>query len=144
MLAAAVPGVVIVAMFAEPVIGTLYGEAYARSVPVLRIVIWAFVFNFLNPFVSHILFARGEQTSSLRVGAVTSVVSLILSFVLIPRFGAIGAAYTVVASSALACCLFCAAAFRPDPTRVLMTFGKAALAAASLAGFLAIWRHAHP
>lgn len=144
MLAAAVPGVVIVAVFANRVIGTLYGEAYAGSVPVLRIVIWAFVFNFVNPFVSHILFARGEQASSLRVGAVTSLVSLALSLALIPRWGAIGAAYTVVASSALACCLFCAAAFRPEPTRVLMTFGKAGLAAASLAGFLAIGRHAHP
>jgi O-antigen/teichoic acid export membrane protein len=75
---------------------------------------------------------------------VTFLVSLGLSLALIPRWGAIGAAYTVLASSALACCLFCAGAFRPDPTRVLMTFGKAGLAAASLAGFLAIWRHAHP
>jgi O-antigen/teichoic acid export membrane protein len=144
MLAAAVPGVVIVAMLADRVIGTLYGEAYAAAVPVLRIVIWVFVFNFVNPFVSHILFARGEQAISLRVGAVTSLVSLALSLVLIPRWGAIGAAYTFLASSALACCLFCAGAFRPDPTRVLMTFGKAGLAAVSLTWFLAIWRHAHP
>jgi O-antigen/teichoic acid export membrane protein len=144
MLAAALPGVVIVSMFADRIIWTLYGEGYDGAVPVLRIVIWVFVFNFVNPFVSHILFARGEQAISLRVGAVTFLVSLCLSLALIPRWGAIGAAYTVLASSALACCLFCAGAFRPDPTRVLMTFGKAGLAAASLAGFLAIWRHAHP
>jgi O-antigen/teichoic acid export membrane protein len=144
MLAAAVPGVVIVAIFADRIIGTLYGEAYAGAVPVLRIAIWVFLFNFVNPFVSHILFARGEQAVSLRVGAVTSVVSLALSLVLIPRWGAIGAASTFLASGALACCLFCAGAFRPEPTRVLMTFGKAGLAAASLAGFLSIGRHAHP
>jgi O-antigen/teichoic acid export membrane protein len=144
MLAVALPGVVIVATFADRIIWTLYGDGYAEAVPVLRIVIWVFVFNFVNPFMSHILFARGEQAISLRVGGVTFLVSVGLSLALIPRWGAIGAAYTVLASSALAGCLFCAGAFRPDPTRVLMTFGKAGLAAASLAGFLAIWRHAHP
>jgi O-antigen/teichoic acid export membrane protein len=144
MLAAAIPAVVVVALFAERIIETLYGEAYAGAVPVLRIVIWVFLFNFVNPFVSHILFARGEQAVSLRVGAVTAAVSLALSLALIPRWSAIGAASTFLASGALACCLFCAAAFRPQPTRVLMTFGKAALAAAGLAGFLSIARHAHP
>lgn len=144
MLAAALPVVVIVATFAGQVIWTLYGDRYTDAVPVLRIVIWVFVFNFLNPFVSHILFARGEQAISLRVGAVTCLVSLALSFALIPRWGAIGAAYTVLTSSAVGCCLFCAAAFRPNPARVVMTFGKAGLAGASLAAFLSIWRHAHP
>ena len=144
MLAAALPAVVIIAMFADRIIWILYGERYAGAVPVLRVVIWVFVFNFVNPFLSHILFARGEQAISLRVGAVTFLISLGLSFALIPRWGALGAAYTVLTSSALACCLFCAGAFRPDPTRVAITFGKAGLAAASLAGFLAISRHAHP
>lgn len=144
MLAVAVPGVVIVATFADWIIVTLYGDSYAAAVPVLRIVIWVFVFNFVNPFVSHVLFARGEQVKSLRVGAVTVVFSCALSLLLIPRLGAIGAAWALLASTGLACCLFCAAAFRPDPTRVLMTFGKAAIAAASLAVFLAMWRHAHP
>ncbi len=49
MLAVALPGIVIVAMFADRVIGTLYGDAYAGAVPVLRIVIWVFVFNFAEP-----------------------------------------------------------------------------------------------
>ena len=75
---------------------------------------------------------------------VTFLVSVGLSLVLIPRWGAIGAAYTVLTSTALACCLFCAGAFRPDPRRVVMTFGKAGLAAAGLAAFLAASRHAHP
>jgi O-antigen/teichoic acid export membrane protein len=144
MLAVAVPGVVTVAMFADWIILTLYGDSYAAAVPVLRIVIWVFVFNFVNPFVSHLLFARGEQVRSLRVGTVTIVCSYALSLLLIPRLGAVGAAWAVLASTGLACCLFCAAAFRPDPARVLMTFGKAAIAAASLAAFLAMWRHAHP
>jgi O-antigen/teichoic acid export membrane protein len=144
MLAVALPGVVIVATFADVVLETLYGEPYAGAVPVLRVVIWVFVFNFVNPFVSHVLFARGEQATSLRIGAMTAVVSLALSFLLIPRWGATGAAYALLASRALACYLFCVAAFRPEVTRVLMTFGKAGVAAASLAGFLAIWRHAHP
>jgi O-antigen/teichoic acid export membrane protein len=144
MLAVALPGIVIVAIFADRVIWILYGEAYAGAVPVLRLVIWVFVFNFLNPFVSHLLFARGAQVASLKVGAISAVVSLGLSLFLIPMWGAIGAACALLASTSLACCLFCTAAFKPDLSRVLMMFGKAGVAAASLAGVLAIWRHAHP
>ena len=144
MLAVALPGIVIVAVFADRVIGTLYGDAYAGAVPLLRVVIWVFMFNVLNPFVSHILFARGEQATSLTIGVITAVASLGLSFALIPLWGPFGAACALLASTTLACCLFCASAFRPDPSRVLMMFGKAAIAAACLAGFLAISRQAHP
>lgn len=144
MLAAAVPAAVMLAIFADRVIGLLYGPGYDAAVPVLRVVIWVVVFNLVNPFVSHLLFARGEQTFSLRVGAVTAVVSLILAAGLIPRWGAVGAAAALLASSALACGLFCAAAFRPAPARALVTFAKAGLAAATLGAFLAIGRHAHP
>ena len=114
MLAAALPAVIVVVMFSDQLIRTLYGDAYAGAVPVLRVVIWVFLFNFVNPFVSHILFARGEQSSSLRVGAVTAVVSVALSLAVIPHWGALGAAATLLASSAVGCCLFCAAAFRPE------------------------------
>jgi O-antigen/teichoic acid export membrane protein len=144
LLAVAVPGIVIVAVFADRVIEMLYGDAYIDAVPVLRVVIWVFIFNVLNPFVSHLLFARGEQATSLRVGAIGAVTSLALSIALIPTWGSIGAACAVLASTTLAFCLYCAAAFRPDPARVLMMLGKAGIAAASLAGFLAISRRAHP
>ena len=61
----------------------------------LRIVIWVFVFNFVNPFVSHLLFARGEQAMSLRVGRGDRRSSRWpCPSLLIPRWGAIGAAYT--------------------------------------------------
>jgi O-antigen/teichoic acid export membrane protein len=144
MLAVALPGIVIVAIFADQVIGALYGAAYVEAVPVLRVVIWVFIFNFLNPFVSHLLFARGEQATSLHVGAITTVASLVLSFLLVPVWGALGAAWALLGSTTLACVLFCASAFRPDPARVLVMFGKAGVAAASLAGFLALSRQAHP
>jgi len=144
MVAVALPGVVMIATFADRIIATMYGDVYRPAVPVLRIVIWVFVLNFINPFVSHLLFARGEQIRSLRVGAITAAVSLVLSLVLIPRWGAIGAASAVLASAGLACGLFCANAFRPNLAAVLMAFGKAALAAATLAAFLALSRHANP
>ena len=144
MVAVALPGVVIIATFADWIITTMYGSSYRSAIPVLRIVIWVFVLNFINPFMSHVLFARGEQMTSLRVSAVTSVVSLTLSLLLIPTWGAIGAAGALLGSGLLACCLFCAAAFRPNRSPVLLTFGKGAIAAAVLAGFLMAWPHAHP
>jgi O-antigen/teichoic acid export membrane protein len=144
MLAVAFPGVVAVAIFADRVILTLYGEAYAAAVPVLRVVIWVFVLNFVNPFLSHLLFARGEAAKSLRVAAVTCVVFLGFCLSLVPRWGAIGAASALLATRAVACVLYSLAAFRPQPARVLVMFGRTGIAAASLAAFLALWRHAHP
>ena len=97
-----------------------------------------------NPFVSHLLFARGEQVdlSPYRRGHGPGVAGAVTGTD--PTWGAIGAAWTVLGRSGLACCLFCVAAFKPNPARVLMTFGKAGVAAVILAVFLAIWRHAHP
>ena len=103
MLAVALPGVVIVAIFADRVILTLYGDAYAAAVPVLRIVIWVFVLNFVNPFLSHLLFARGEPAKSLWVALATFVVFLALSLLLIPRWGAVGAAWALLGSTTVAC-----------------------------------------
>jgi O-antigen/teichoic acid export membrane protein len=144
MLAVALPGVVVVAMYADQVIPTLYGDAYAEAVPVLRIVVWVFVFSFANPFLSHLLFARGEPVKSLRVAAVTFVVFLALSLLLTPGWGAVGAAWALLARYVLACFLYSAAVFRSELTRVLITFGRTSVAAASLATFLVLGRHAHP
>jgi O-antigen/teichoic acid export membrane protein len=144
MLAVAFPGVVVIAIFADRVILTLYGEAYAAAVPVLRIVIWVFVLNFVNPFLSHLLFARGEVAKSLRVAAVTFVVFLGFCLFLVPRWGALGAAWALLATRTVACVLYSAAAFRPQPTLVLIMFGRTGIAAASLAAFLTLWRQAHP
>jgi O-antigen/teichoic acid export membrane protein len=144
MLAVALPGVVIVAIFADRVILTLYGNAYEGAGPVLRIVIWVFVLHFVNAFLSHLLFARGEPAKSLRVAIVTFFALLALSVALIPRWGAVGAAWAALGSTAVASCLYFAFAFRTEPKRVLITFGRTGVAAASLAAFLALAQKAHP
>lgn len=144
ILVVALPGAVLVGMFADTVILRLYGEAYAAAVPVLRVVIWLFVLRFINPFVSFLLFARGEPAKSLRVAATTLVLSLCLSLLLTPRWGAVGMASAMLASATVACGLYCGAAFRLGLTRVLITFARTGLAATTLAAFLAICRHAHP
>lgn len=144
MLAVALPGVVIVAIFADRVILTLYGDAYYGAVPVLRIVIWIFVLHFVNGFLSHLLFARGEPAKSLRVALVTFFASLALSVALIPRWGAVGAAWAALGWTAVASCLYFAFAFRTEPKRLLIMFGRPGVAAVTLAVFLALARQAHP
>jgi O-antigen/teichoic acid export membrane protein len=144
MLAVALPGVVIVAIFADRVILTLYGNAYEGAVPVLRIGIWVFALHFVNHFMSHLLFARGEPTKSLRVAIVTFFALLLLSVGLIPRWGAVGAAWAALGSTAVASCFYFVFAFKTGPKRVLITFGRTSVAAASLAAFLVLGRQAHP
>lgn len=144
MIAVALPGVVIIAIFADRVILTLYGNAYEGAVPVLRVGIWVFVLHFANMFLSHLLFARGEPTKSLRVAVATFFSLLVLAIALIPRWGAIGAAWAALGSTAVASCLYFTFAFNTQPKRVLITFGRTCAAAATLAAFLMVGRHAHP
>jgi O-antigen/teichoic acid export membrane protein len=144
MLAVALPGVVIIAIFADRVILTLYGNAYEGAVPVLRVVIWVFVLNFVNMFLSHLLFARGEPTKSLRVAIVTFFSLLVLSLSLIPRWGAIGAAWAALGGTVVASCLYFTFVFKTQPQRVLINFGRTSVAAASLAAFLTLGRQVHP
>jgi O-antigen/teichoic acid export membrane protein len=144
MVALVLPAAVIVSIFADRVILALYGDAYSASIPVLRILIWVGALNFVNPFLSHLLYARGEPLQSLRVAAIVLVAYLPLALFLVPRGGPSGAALALLVSSALSCGLYCSAAFKPDARSVLVTFGRTGVACASLALFLALARQIHP
>jgi O-antigen/teichoic acid export membrane protein len=80
----------------------------------------------------------------MRVAAISLAVYLPLSLALVPRWGPSGAALALLCSTALSCCLYCAAVFRPDVRGIVFTFGRVGIAAASLALFLAVGRQNHP
>jgi PST family polysaccharide transporter len=89
-----------------PIIIALFGQAYAQSGQVLAIHIWASVFVFLGVASSQWFIAENRQILSFQRTALGAVINIGLNFVLIPKFGVVGAAYATVFSQAYVCLLF--------------------------------------
>jgi O-antigen/teichoic acid export membrane protein len=81
-----------VTILADKLIFLLFGSEYSSSVAVLRILIWTLVLLAVNSVLFRTLIASNNETISVRVAAVRMVGGLVLSLLLIPRYGVIGAA----------------------------------------------------
>jgi O-antigen/teichoic acid export membrane protein len=81
-----------------------YGERYAAVAPVFQIMLITLLFSALLPIGSSALFALDKQFSFLRYLVLVAAINLIFDFLLIPRYGAVGAALANGAAQALAAC----------------------------------------
>jgi O-antigen/teichoic acid export membrane protein len=70
----------------------LYGTAYMPAVPVLQILLAASIFGVAGQAASAALLGMEAQSWLLKTGLAAVALSLALDFLLIPRWGAIGAA----------------------------------------------------
>jgi O-antigen/teichoic acid export membrane protein len=86
---------------AEPVIRLLYGDELAPAASVLRVLAWAVVPVSLAIVLAQVLFAADKQGVDLGVNVTSMVASALAALVLIPRFGALGAAASVLLASTL-------------------------------------------
>lgn len=92
-------GVAVVVSVAAPrLIELLYGSAYSQAASVLRIQVWAGVAVAMSYVHSRWLLAEGLQRMGLYYTLVGCAVNLSLNAVLIPRFGAPGAAWATLAA----------------------------------------------
>lgn len=90
-----------VSLLAQPLVATLYGERFAEAAPLLAVQIWSIVFVFMNAALGAILVAEDRPLIALaRAGAGLIVVTL-AALLLVPRYGAIGAAWASLAASAV-------------------------------------------
>lgn len=78
------------------VVTMLFGEAYSESGPVLAIHIWSSVFVFLGIASNQWLLAENRQILSLQRTALGAAVNVILNLLLMPQYGAVGAAIATV------------------------------------------------
>ena len=92
ILAGVLPAVLCITIFADQIVLLLFKSEYAESANVLRILAWLLIPQFLNPFLSRVLYARGQQGRSLAVAAVGLGTFLSIAFFLIPAYGPIGTA----------------------------------------------------
>lgn len=86
---------------APQIISLIYRDRFAASVPVLQILIWAFVLLVLQIPSARLMIVAGRQHEVARLQALTLIVNLGLNLLLIPRLGAEGAAWARLASAAL-------------------------------------------
>lgn len=102
-------------IFSGLAVRILFGEAYGPSAQILSVQIWAGVFVCLGVAITNWFMAEGLQRLTFYRSVAGAVANVALNFVLIPRYGAIGAAWATVASQALASFLLNAVGARSRP-----------------------------
>lgn len=84
---------------AEPVITTFFGDSYAPSIPVLRILLVSLIFSYLSIISGSLLNAVNRQRIQTSLVATVLVLNVLMNLYLIPRFNIIGAAYAALISN---------------------------------------------
>lgn len=97
----ALPIGLLVFFFREPIIAFAYHNKYPAAAPILGVLLWSFVISFLNRFPFMINSANLQILITKQIG-LGVLLNIILNFILIPRWGTIGAAWATVASEILA------------------------------------------
>jgi PST family polysaccharide transporter len=87
---------------ARPLVLALYGPAYADGVTSLVILSWAGVFVALGVARENWMLAEGLMTLSFATTAWGALVNVVLNLILIPRYGATGAAIATLAAQVVA------------------------------------------
>lgn len=85
-------------ILAPLLIDTLFGDDYVGSVTILRVHIWASVAVFLGVASSQYFTAERQQKMSLYRTLMGLIVNVVLNFLLIPIYGAMGAAIATLVS----------------------------------------------
>jgi len=91
---------IVISIFADKIILTLYGQQYIESASVLVIHIWAGVFIFMRTLFSKWIIMENLLILSLYTQGFGGVLNIILNLILIPKYGVIGAAIATLLSYA--------------------------------------------
>ena len=98
LLLLSLPVALVVSAFADQIILLVYGEEFTAAIPVLRILICLVVPYAISQIFAYALVASNNQRYDLFVNAVSMLASVGLNWVLIGKFGYIGAAWAALAS----------------------------------------------
>lgn len=81
---------------AGPVFDLVLGEEYARSIGIFKVLLVAIIAIYIGNLVTQAMIALDAQKVYMYVALVGAIVNICLNFFLIPRYGAIGAAWATV------------------------------------------------
>ena len=97
---------VITTVWSRSIVLFLYGDPYVEAAGVLAVHIWAGVFVFLGVASEKWLIARDLIHYTLLRTLLGAGVNVVLNFMLIPRYGMMGAAVATLVAQAVACYAF--------------------------------------
>jgi O-antigen/teichoic acid export membrane protein len=101
MIMIALPVAAFATVFARPAILLVYGSEYHDATAVLRVLVWWGAFASLNSlFSNYLISARRSGTVTVQTG-LSLAANIGLNVALIPALGALGAAFSIVASEAI-------------------------------------------
>lgn len=135
MLGAAIPVSVLVTFYSKTVTGFLYGPSFAGSAPLLSVLVCNQILVYTNILMTTLLVARGRNKALMYLTFGMLVWNVGLNFLIIPRYGALGAAWTTLATEFVGTigCLTLTSTSR----LFLQAAGRLALPASTCAVFLA-------
>lgn len=88
-------------LFAPLLIGWTYGEKYAAAIPILQVLIWKTVGMALSTSAGHIIIIEGIQKWAVIRNLLGCAVCVALNWLVLPRFGVMGAAWVTLATVAV-------------------------------------------
>lgn len=83
----------VITVLAKPIVYILYGEQYLPTVSSLRIVTWYTAFSYLGVARNAWIVAKNRQKFLLPIYIISAATNIILNYLLIPFYGAPGAAF---------------------------------------------------
>ena len=89
-------------IFAKLIIKVLYGAEYMAAVPVLQILIWYLAFSYMGSVRNIWLLAEKKQKYLPLINLLGVAANVIINAILIPKFGAVGAAFASFVTQAFA------------------------------------------
>lgn len=95
-----------VTLITDPLVDFLYGSTYSSSSLILLVHVWSSVFVFIGVASSKWFIAEGLQKQALYRTIAGLLVNIILNYLLIEKYGAIGAAFATLVSQMMASYLF--------------------------------------
>ncbi|WP_191321836.1 flippase [Colwellia sp. C1TZA3] len=93
-------------IFTPFLIQTLYGEHYSQAIAILRVHVFSCIFIYMRILLSHWFVSEKLAIFSLFSQVLGALVNVILNLLLIPHYGALGAAVATLISYAV-CAYFC-------------------------------------
>lgn len=83
---------IVFTIFAKLIVNVLYGENYAAAIPVFQIIVWYIVFSYMGSVRNIWILAEGKQSIIWKLNLSGAVLNVIINAILIPKWGACGAA----------------------------------------------------
>ncbi len=91
-----------ISLFTGPLVQFMYGAQYTESVPILQVVIWSNVLAFQALVRGQWILLEGLQRIALLFPLMGAISNVTANYFLIPRWGAMGAAWTTLVSQVIA------------------------------------------